>query len=104
MTAYLLRTVADETWEEACAQAVRSDIDKTAYHNIRDELEDRAIRKAGLILQNSNMELFLEIRMERGQRRFVRRTQEYRMFRQARARAWVGASGGLAWAMQKPQH
>lgn len=99
LTGFLLRTIADETWEEARIQAVRSNIDLAAYQKIRDELEDLAIRKTELILENSTMDLFLE----RRQRRYARRTDEYRMFRQARLQAWFAGFGRLAWAMQMVQ-
>lgn len=100
-TAILLCTIAEVTREAALTLAVQSNIDQAAYQQLRDELEDRAIRKTELILQNSKMDLFLEGRLDRSQRRTLRRTRDYRIYRQARLHAWFGGFGQLARAMQK---
>lgn len=100
-TSILLRTTARVTREAALTLAVQNHIDQAAYQQIRDELEDRAIGKTELILQNSKMDLFLEGRLDKSQRRTLRGTRDYRIYRQARLHAWLGGFGQLARAMQK---
>lgn len=95
VASFYLRTIAEVTREDACAQAVRGDVDQIAYQEIRDRFEYRAIRKT------ETMEWFFEGCMDGSQRQTIRQTEENRLFRQAKLQAWFGGFERLAWAMKK---